>query len=234
MNRSSPLSIKALNEARRSPDRFRRDALPIRVTIISDVRFYRDGLEQVLPGLGAIEVTGTDATVNDALASTACAQADVVVLDANLPNGLEAVRELRRTHPQASVLAAAVGHDEESIVRWAEAGVAGFITREQSLSDVARMIESVAGGEAPCDGRIGTALLRCVNARACGERLERRPRLTRREREVAELLAAGLSNKEIAARLHIELPTVKHHVRAVLGKLALRRRAEVAARLLRD
>jgi DNA-binding NarL/FixJ family response regulator len=151
-----------------------------------------------------------------------------------VPAGVAAVRASKRARPGVPVVVAAVGHDEADVVRWAEAGVAGFVTREQSLPDVAAMIESVAGGEAPCDGHIGAVLLRRLTAHSRARALESTARLTRREREVAQLLGEGCSNKEIASRLQIELPTVKHHVHAVLDKLALRRRTEVAARLLRD
>src|SRR3954452_3547936 len=193
----------------------------VRVLIISDVRFYREGLATLLPGLGAIEVAGTASCASEELRSRSCKRAHVVLLDLAVRDGVAAVRDLRRGWPHVAIVAAAVGHDEEAVVRWADAGVAGFITREHSLPDVARMIESVAGGEAPCDGHIGATLLRCVTARARAraDAGTSEAQLTRRENEVAELLGQGLSNKEIAANLHIEVPTVKHHVQAVLKKL---------------
>jgi two-component system nitrate/nitrite response regulator NarL len=204
----------------------------VRVLLVSDVRFYRDGLEELLPRIGAIDVIGTAATVDAALAARPAP--DVVLLDAAVPDGISAVPLFQAAFPDACVVAAAVCHDERPVVRWAEAGVSGFVTRDQSLVDVARMIETVVDGEAPCDGRIGATLLRRLNVLSRANVVESEAQLTRREREVAALLGEGCSNKEIASRLSIELATAKNHVHAVLQKLAVRGRAEIPARLLRD
>jgi two-component system, NarL family, nitrate/nitrite response regulator NarL len=223
-----------MNTAEPGSTVFRNGGDAVRVLIVSEVRFYREGLAELLPGMGAIEVAGTAASAAEALASVDRKAPDVVLLDADVGDGLDGVRRLRIASPRTAIVAAAVGHDEQGVVRWAEAGVDGFISRDQSLVDVARMIESAAEGEAPCDGQIGAVLLRRITGRGRPSARARGSSLTRRENEVAELLGQGLSNKEIAAHLHIEVPTVKHHVRAVLTKLSLRRRAEVAARFDRD
>lgn len=206
----------------------------IRLLVVSDVRFYREGLNQLLPSLGPIDVINPTSDGMSALDSTLETKPDVVLLDAGLEGGVALVRSLRSKVPRIRIVAVAVGQDEHGIVRWAEAGVAGFVTRDQSLPDVARMIQSVAAGEAPCNGAIGATLLRRLTALSQANVIEHNARLTRREREVADLLRDGCTNKEIAARLLIELPTVKNHVRAVLSKLSVHRRAEIPARLLRD
>lgn len=205
----------------------------VRVLVVSHVRFYRDALELLLPGHGAIQIVATTGSVGDAVAVSSPEQV-VIVVDAALPDGPSAVPRLRKAFPGGVVVAVAVGYDADPVREWAEAGVSGFVAKDQSLDDIARVVESVAAGEALCDGRIVATLLRCFSARSRDDASEHDAGLTPREREVAALLGEGYSNKEIASRLSIELPTVKNHVHAVLRKLAVHRRAEIPARLLRD
>jgi len=109
-------------------------------------------------------------------------------------------------------------------------GIAGFVTSEASVAELVAAIESVARGESLCSPSVVAALLRRLGslARSWAEADPTQP-LTRREREILELIDEGLSNKQIAQRLRIELPTVKNHVHNILGKLGVRRRAEAAA-----
>ena len=116
----------------------------------------------------------------------------------------------------------------------AEAGVAGFVTRDQSLADAVGVVESVTCGESACSPRTAAALLRRV-AVLSGQRKPPEPPvgLTLRERQIAGLIARGRSNKEIARELSIEVSTVKNHVHHMLEKLGVAGRAEAAARVRR-
>jgi len=118
------------------------------------------------------------------------------------------------------------------VIACAEAGVSGYVTREASLDELTGVVESVARGESPCSPRISALLLRRV-AETAGRRTETDAarRLTRREAEIVGLIDEGLSNKQIAGRLSIELATVKNHVHSILEKLQVERRAEAAARV---
>jgi two-component system, NarL family, nitrate/nitrite response regulator NarL len=128
------------------------------------------------------------------------------------------------------VLALTVPNRETEILAFAEAGIAGFVTLEASVAELVEAIESVARGEALCSPSVAAALLRRL-ASLAHSRTSADPTgpLTAREREILALIDEGLSNKQIAQRLRIELPTVKNHVHHILVKLGADRRAEAAA-----
>src|SRR5262249_37892959 len=167
-------------------------------------------------------------------------------LDVAFPGGIAAAMSLVAAHPQASLVALAIAETEENVLAWAEAGIAGYVPNTASVDDLVSLISQIRRAEHACPGNIAGSLLRPLGAQERGERGERgegaegtgRPAppssttlLTRRELEISRLIAAGLSNKDIARRLGISLGTTKSHVHNLLGKLSLQRRAEVMARM---
>jgi DNA-binding NarL/FixJ family response regulator len=118
------------------------------------------------------------------------------------------------------------------VIACAEAGIAAYVAREGSLDDLVATLHSVMRGEARVSPRIAAVLLRRVGDMATGraQRVRASP-LTERETEIAGLVADGLSNKQIARRLRIRLPTVKNHVHNILEKLEVGRRTEIGAAL---
>jgi two-component system nitrate/nitrite response regulator NarL len=202
----------------------------IRVLIVAHIRLYREGLAQMLQEEPRIDVVGTAVGADEAVAALQRHQPDVVLLDMAIPDNVWLVRMLVATVPGTKVVALAVPEVEREVIACAEAGVAGYVTREGSVEDVVAAVESVARGEMLCSPRMAATLLQRVATLA----LERAPdsieaRLTRRELEILDLIDQGLSNKEIARRLTIELSTVKNHVHNILEKLNVNRRAEAAA-----
>jgi DNA-binding NarL/FixJ family response regulator len=137
---------------------------------------------------------------------------------------------MRGVIPGLKVIALGIDELESEVIRWAEAGIDGLVSRQASLEDLMATVDSVAQGETLCSPRMTAALLRHVGvlARERGSSRATSP-LTAREREIAGLIDEGLSNKEIAQRLCIELATVKNHVHNLLEKLGVRRRGEAAA-----
>jgi DNA-binding NarL/FixJ family response regulator len=159
---------------------------------------------------------------------------DATLLDLTTSDSLAVMRRLANEVPESRVVALAVPEDEAAVIACAEAGVAAFLTRDQSVEDLLETLASVARGEARVSPKLAAMLLRRVTALAAERpappgQHSRRARLTRREHQVLRLLDEGLSNKEIAQRLCIELPTVKNHVHRILEKLAVHRRAEAVA-----
>jgi len=154
----------------------------------------------------------------------------VAILDVGLDVGLICARRLRAALPEVSLIALAIDDTDESVVAWAEAGVAGFVTSDTSLEELMAVVACVADGGTQCSPSATAALLRRL-AELASHRAPR-PRilqLTPREREVVALIDRGLSNKQIASELHIELATVKNHVHSVLEKLQVDRRGAAAA-----
>jgi two-component system nitrate/nitrite response regulator NarL len=203
----------------------------IRVFVVAEVRLYEEGLARILRDDGRFDVVGTAQGVGSGLERIR-GLADpphVVLLDIALPDGVGALEAFAAELPDAGVVALSVSEDEDAVLSWAEAGAAGFVSRDASLDDLMTTIESVARGETICSPRITATLLRRVAALGRDARLAPRAQLTARELEVATLFDEGISNKEIAARLRIQLPTVKNHVHNILEKLDVSSRGEAAA-----
>jgi two-component system, NarL family, nitrate/nitrite response regulator NarL len=201
----------------------------VRILLATDAVFYRDGLAEALDrrtGLDLVEVAD-DARTTVRLAA-AC-RPDVVLLDATMPGSFPCTQELRCLAPDSHVVVMAIV-DEIGVVPWAEAGARGYVTRSSGLDAVVATVRSAARGEFACSPQVAAAL---------GRRLEElssevRPStdgpasLTRREREIVDLIDRGLSNKEIAGRLFIQVSTVKNHVHRILEKLGATSRREAA------
>lgn len=205
----------------------------IRALIVSDACLYRDGLAAMLASRPNISVVGKAAEGNIEAAHAEEAPPDVVLLDIKNGDASGTVRSMRARFSGAQVVGLNVPEHEQDLLALAEAGLAGFVTVEASLEELVATIESAARGEALCSPPLAAALLRRLAERA-GHRLpEPLPALTARELELVELIKEGLSNKQIAQRLRIELTTVKNHVHHILGKLGVSRRGEAAA-LFRD
>lgn len=202
-----------------------------RILIMGDIRLYREGLRDILGRRRGFAVV---ATAGDRAAGIALAvelAPDVVLVDMAMPESMESVHEIVALGAGVSVIALAVPEREQDVIDCVEAGASGYVTREASLKDVIAAVESAARGEALCSPRMTATLLRRVAALAAERAPARSERLTPREREILELIDSGLSNKQIARKLCIEVATVKNHVHNILEKLQVGRRAEAAARV---
>ena len=168
---------------------------------------------------------------------TLCAslRPDIVLLDAAFRGGVAAVARSRNVAPGLRIIVFAVQETEPDIIAWAEAGVIGYVPSSAALSDLVRLVMDIREGEQSCSGRIAAGLFRRIAAIASLNSGHDPPRaappLTAREHQAAELIRAGLCDKEIARRLNISLATTKSHVHSLLGKLNVQRRGQVAPRL---
>lgn len=204
----------------------------IRISIIANSRIYRDGLAQFLDRIPSFSVAAT--TVGDMgwLDRIRDLKPDVVLVDFMMTTSLKTIRRVTISCPECSVVAVGVPETETEIIACAEAGAVGYVTREASLPDLVHAISCAVRGELKCSPRIARAMARRLSATTATRPEDISP-LTVRERQLGQLLAQGLSNKEIATELHLCVSTVKVHVSNILEKLHVRRRGEVAA-LLRD
>ncbi len=201
--------------------------MPVRVFVVSKVRVFRQAVAHSLELTDGIDVAGTAPELSEDLTSSN-SERPVVLVDMSLGPELDAVSAFVRAVPDASVVALAVADDEATVLACAEAGVRGYIVRDGSIDDLAAIVVRVARGEMPLPPRVAGSLLRRVAALAMERVPSRAARLTRRETEVVDLVGEGLSNKEIAQRLCIEVSTVKNHVHNVLEKLGVDRREDAA------
>jgi DNA-binding NarL/FixJ family response regulator len=206
--------------------------LPLRVLFVSDVRFLQQGLPEILHQQSELVIAWVAEDQNQALELVLAVHPDVVLLDTALPSGSDAVASIVAAAPDIPVIALAMVEAEHEILTWAEAGIAGFVPRSASISDLIRTVILAVRGEQICSARVAGSMIRRLRQLAVLTREERYcpvvGRLTAREREIAELIAQGLSNKLIARHLHIAVATVKCHVHNILDKLKLQRRVNVA------
>lgn len=203
---------------------------PVRVFVVADVRVYRELLADALAREDGFEVDGS-APGDIAGMAIGMAEPGVVLVDTASVPGPAGVRALAAAAPRAKIVAVGIPDDEAAVLALAEAGVAGYVTVEQPLDELVAAVEAAANDELQCSPRVAAALAKRVAALAGGPRGNGDQRLTRREREIAALIAEGLLNKQIARRLSIEQATVKNHVHNILAKLGASRRDEVAALL---
>lgn len=202
---------------------------PVRVAVVGETRVYCEGVAHVLLATERLDVVAVlRPGIND-LARLAACSPEVVLVDLSLETGPGRVQAVLRHAPQAKVIALGTTGAEDDLVALAEAGAVGYVDRDASVDHLIAIVESVASGEALWSPKMVAALLRRLAALAKTRRPATEPGLTARESEVLDLVDRGLSNKQIASRLSIEVSTVKNHVHNILDKLHVARRAEAAA-----
>jgi two-component system nitrate/nitrite response regulator NarL len=208
----------------------------IRLLVVSGIRFFREGLAQLLREDVAFLVV--DAVAPEAaLRATDRHRPDIALLHLPVPAGPDLLREIRLRPVRPACIALAASNQENSIVAWAEAGVSGYVPADGSLAQLRDSIRIVRTGGAACSPHVSAVLLRQVAQRSGTETIGAGtdvPELTGRELEIARLIERGFSNKEIARALSIALPTVKNHVHSILEKLQVDRRTKVLLRDLRS
>lgn len=202
----------------------------LKILIASEVRFLRESLGEILGRTETISVLGYCVDFSQALSMSRELSPDMVLLDATLGEGTSVVRRLREMVAGLRIVVFAVTESVESVLAWAEAGVAGYIPSTAAMADLHDLLADIDSGRQACSAPVAAGLLRRI-ASAAGRSSAHgpgSPALTARELEIARLIGIGLSNKEIARRLNIGLATTKSHVHNALGKLKVQRRGEVA------
>jgi DNA-binding NarL/FixJ family response regulator len=196
--------------------------------VISDVRVHREGIAALLASDERLQVTTLAPSVDELRGAPA--PTDVIVVDTSLDDLAERIRQASGD-TAVPIVALGVPDDEHTVVAFAELGVLGFVDREAPVDDVVSSVLSAARREASFPPRIATTLLRRISSAAAVRASKDATALTIRERQIVQLIARGLSNKEIATRLFIEVATVKNHVHNILEKLQVSRRSDAVARL---
>ena len=199
------------------------------VVIVSDVLLYREGLAASLARDGRLEVIALLGE-SDAPEALDELSPDALLLDASLDRGLALARRIRSDFPELRVVGFGIAGGAASLVACAESGLAAFVDCNGTVAELVTAVHGALRGELSCSPQV-TAMMCDRLASLAGATSENGEPLTRREREVATLVAEGLSNKEIAIDLRIGPATVKNHVHNILDKLKVRRRAAIAARM---
>ncbi|MCI4354642.1 MAG: response regulator transcription factor [Thermoplasmata archaeon] len=201
---------------------------PIRVFLLDDHEIVRRGLRELLEAEGDLEIVGEAGTAEQAIARIPPTRPDVAVLDVQLPdgNGVEVAREVRSRHPEIQCLILTSFSDDDALFQAIMAGAAGYLLKQIKGTDLVDAVRRVASGQSLLDPAITARVLERL--RTPPETDERLARLTDQERRILELIAEGLTNRQIAEQIHLAEKTVKNYVSNLLAKLGMERRTQAA------
>jgi two-component system, NarL family, response regulator LiaR len=207
----------------------------IRVLLVDDHAVVREGLRTFLELQDGIEVAGEAEDGAQGLEQATKLRPDVILMDLVMPrlDGVGAMRRLRSMHPEIRVVVLTSFLEDEHLLPALQAGAAGYLLKNAEPAELARAVRAAYAGEAIIDPTVAARLMRAL-ADGDAPRSAEEDKLTRREREVLELIVGGRSNKRIALELGISEKTVKTHVGHVLAKLGVTDRTQAALLAVRD
>ena len=211
---------------------------PISLAVVDDDPMVRAALGMMLGGASGITVVAEASDGEEALQVVPASGADVVLMDIRMPvrDGLSATEELLRTHPDLKVIVLTTFDTDDMVLRALRTGAAGFLLKDTKPARLVEAIRNVAAGQPMLSPSVTAQLIAAVTREASPSAELDRGRaaraalaeLTDRERDVAEGVARGLSNAEVAAELFMGVPTVKTHVGRIFAKLGVENRVQVA------
>jgi two-component system, NarL family, response regulator DevR len=212
-----------------SADNASDDTAVVRVFLLDDHEVVREGVRQLLESAGGIVVVGEAGTCADAVPRIGATMPHVAVLDVQLPDGsgVEVCRDVRSLYPNVACLMLTSFSDDEAMFQAVLAGAAGFVLKQVRGSDLAATVKRVAKGESLIDPAMTTRLLERIRNPQDQEDPKLRS-LTKLERSILDLVAEGMTNRQIATELHLAEKTIKNYMSSILLKLGFSRRTEAA------
>jgi len=204
-------------------------AKALRIELVDDHEVVREGLKALLEAEKDLTVVGEAGTVGEAVRRVGYDGPDVVVLDVRLPDGsgIEACREIRARWPGVKVLMLTSFADDEALFSSIMAGASGYVLKQIKGTDLVDSVRRVGRGESLLDPEMTARVFRRIRGEEPDDPLL--ARLSKQERRILELIAEGLTNRQIAERMFLAEKTVKNYVSNVLAKLDMGRRSEAAA-----
>ncbi len=209
-----------------------------RILLVDDHQLFREGLTNILNNQVDFEVVGEANDGLEALVKARTLLPDLILMDVSMPgcDGLEATQRIKRELPEVAIVMLTVRDEDEKLFQSICYGAQGYLLKSIRSKEMLAMLRGVVRGEAAISPALGSRMLeefRRVSQRTSQQTQEQTETLTVREQEILSLVAAGATNMEIAARLHVSIHTVKTHMRKILAKLHQERRYEAAAYALR-
>lgn len=204
-----------------------------RLLIVDSHQLFRECLASFLIKQGGLAVLAQAGDAVEALDKTELLKPDIVLIGVSLSESvaLSLTYEISSQRPHSKLIIIGIPDKEQTVIKYVEAGASGYTLKHNSVQDLLQAINLVCRGEALCSPRIAYSMFARIaqlsepSYKQAGVQLSS---LTAREREILQLIAEGLSNKQIAEKLYISLSTVKNHVHNILEKLEVRSRADAA------
>ncbi|MDP9317676.1 MAG: response regulator transcription factor [Actinomycetota bacterium] len=202
---------------------------PIRIYLLDDHQIVRRGLRDLFEAEDDLEIVGESGSAAEAQRRIPALRPHVAVLDARLPDGsgIDVCREVRSIDPSIQVLILTSYDDDEALFAAIMAGASGYALKQIEATDLVASVRHVAAGKSMLDPAVTARVLERVRSGGDNEPDELRD-LTGQERKILELIAEGLTNRQIADRMFLAEKTVKNYVSSVLSKLGLERRTQAA------
>lgn len=210
-----------------------------RVVLADDHQIVSEGLRGLLERQPAMTVVAVARDGREAVRLALEHRADLVIMDVAMPelNGIEATRQIKAAAPATKVIALSMHSDRRYVSGMLEAGVSGYLLKHSAFEELVVAIEAVLGGHVYLSPGVSDVVVSELVQRSGGARAEEEgsaARLTPREREVTQLLAEGLSARQIAARLFLSVKTVESHRRRILEKIGAKSIAELTKFAIRE
>jgi two-component system response regulator DevR len=201
---------------------------PIRIFLLDDHEVVRRGIAELLAAVPGFEIVGEAGSVEQALPRALAARPDVAILDARLPDGsgIDVCRDIRSALPGTYCLILTSYDDQDAVLSAVLAGASGYVLKEVRTSGLVDAIRQVALGRSLLDPSLIAQVMERVRSGSPTDM--RLAALTDREREVLDLIAEGMTNRQIGERLFLAEKTVKNYVSSLLGKLGMERRTQAA------
>jgi DNA-binding NarL/FixJ family response regulator len=207
----------------------------IKVLVVDDHLMVRKGLALLVSEFKDLQLVGEASNAADAIELFKSKQPDVTLMDMVLPDttGAKIIRSIRKIQKDAAVIALTSFGEEDLITAAIRAGARGFLYKNISVEELADAIRKVHAGQVALDPKASDVLLKFFNKAEGTSAVAAAPDFSERELTVLQLLAQGLTNKQIAARLEVEVPTVKQHLGKIFSKLKVQSRTEAVSAAMR-
>ena len=209
----------------------------IKLLLVDDQMLFRKGLRALLESEDGFEVVGEASHGLEALDKARAFRPEVILMDVHMPicDGIEATRLIKQEVPETKIIALSVSDEDDDLFGAIKAGAEGYLLKDLRPEELYERIQEVLRGETPVSPAVGGKLLREFQRRPWKESRDAPgAELTPREVEILQLVAEGLSNAEIAAKLYVVEGTVKNHLHNILEKLHLQNRVQAATFAIRE
>jgi DNA-binding NarL/FixJ family response regulator len=207
--------------------------MPINVSIVEDDSRIRESMAILINGADNIRCISAHATAEEALSQIVLKKPDVVLMDINLPkmSGIECVRKLKALLPKLQILMLTMYEDDDQVFQSLMAGASGYLVKRTSPGEILEAIKEVHSGASPMSGKIARTVVEYFQKQQAAS--PEQEQLSRREREILDLLVKGYRYKEIADTLLISFETVRSHLKNIYDKLHVHSRTEAVVKYLR-